>query len=159
MPARPARTIRNALVGLLTVGCLLHAGAAGASTNAEPSATAGRSMFLGESPLQAGIAGHTEPLPAGTVSCANCHLGQAGPGITASFAPPLNRAGMTQPIGRRGGPPSAFSLASFCRMLRTGVDPAYILITRRMPRYTLSDGQCLDLWAFLTETGDEPAQH
>ena len=41
-------------------------------------------------------------------------------------------------------------------MLRTGVDPAYVLITRQMPRYTLSDDQCLGLWRYLTETSDEP---
>jgi hypothetical protein len=40
--------------------------------------------------------------------------------------------------------------------LRTGVDPAYILITRRMPRYTIEDAQCIDLWQYLMEQGDAP---
>ena len=39
-------------------------------------------------------------------------------------------------------------------MLRTGVDPASIVITRQMPRYTLDDNQCLNLWRYLTETSD-----
>ncbi len=63
---------------------------------------------------------------------------------------------MIASLGRRGGPPSLFSQASFCRMLRTGVDPAYIVITRRMPRYTLSDEQCLGLWHYLMEASDAP---
>jgi len=41
-------------------------------------------------------------------------------------------------------------------MLRTGVDPVYVVISRQMPRYTLSDDQCLDLWRYLMETSDEP---
>ena len=60
---------------------------------------------------------------------------------------------MTEPVARRGGPPTAFSSGSLCRMLRTGVDPAYILITRQMPRYTLNDDQCLGIWRYLMETG------
>jgi hypothetical protein len=154
---RPGSTLRIGLLSALIVGWLVQMGVAGASTNPESSASPGRRMFLGESPLQGAIASHAESLPARTVSCANCHLG-AGPGSGASFAPMLNRAGMTQMRGRRGGPPSVFALASFCRMLRTGVDPAFILITRQMPRYTLSDDQCQDLWRYLMEANDEPAK-
>jgi len=145
------------VVGVVLLGCVLQAGTAHASMSPDSSVSAGRRMFLGESPLQGAIASHAELLPARMVSCANCHLG-AGPGSGASFAPVLNRAGMTQMRGRRGGPPSVFALASFCRMLRTGVDPAFILITRQMPRYTLSDDQCQDLWRYLMEANDEPAK-
>lgn len=63
---------------------------------------------------------------------------------------------MTEFHSRRGGPPSLFSTTSFCRILRTGVDPVYVVISRQMPRYTLSDDQCLDLWRYLMETSDEP---
>jgi hypothetical protein len=153
----PASKLWTGIVGLLIVGWLVRADAAGTSMSPESSVSAGRSMFLGESPLQGAIASHAELLPARTISCANCHLG-AGLASAASFAPALNRSGMTQLSGRRGGPPSEFALASFCRMLRTGVDPASILITRRMPRYTLSDDQCLDLWRYIMEGGDEPAK-
>ena len=144
-------------MGLLIVGWLAPARAAGAFTSPESSISTGRRMFLGESPLEGTIASHTELLPARTVACANCHLG-VGLASGGSFAPVLSQSGLTQPSGRRGGPPSEFALASFCRMLRTGVDPASILITRRMPRYTLSDDQCLDLWHFLMEVSNEPAE-
>jgi len=150
--------IRIGLLRLLIVGCLVQAAAAGAAPNPENPISAGQRMFLGETALQGEIAGHAEPLPARTVACANCHLGTEGTVIGSPFAPVLNRSRMTQSSVRRGGPPSMFSPASFCRMLRTGVDPAYVLITRRMPRYTLSDDQCLDLWQYLMETDDEPAK-
>ncbi len=144
------------IAGVLIMGGLLQAAATDASANVDSSASTGRRMFFGESSLQGAIAGHAEPLPPRMVSCVNCHMGAAGLGSAASFAPSLGRSRMTEPLGRRGGPPSLFSQASFCRMLRTGVDPAYILITRRMPRYTLSDDQCLGLWRFLTESSDAP---
>jgi hypothetical protein len=41
-------------------------------------------------------------------------------------------------------------------LLRTGVDPAYIVISRKMPRYVLDDEQCLDLWHYLLEQSDAP---
>lgn len=110
-------------------------------------------MFFGDAALQGGIVGHSEALPPRLVACANCHVGAAGLGA-ASFGPRLDGPRLTEMRGRRGGPPSAFSPASFCRMLRTGVDPASILITRQMPRYTLNDDQCLGLWRYLTETSD-----
>jgi len=146
------------VAGVMLLGCVLQAGAAGALTNPDSSVATGRRMFLGESPLQGAIASHAELLPARTVACANCHLGTAGLGSGASFAPVLSRSGMTQLSSRRGGPPSVFAVASFCRMLRTGVDPAFILITRQMPRYTISDDQCRDLWSYLMEANDEPAK-
>jgi len=150
--------IRIGIVRLLIVGCLVQAAVAGAAPNLESPISIGQRMFLGETPLQGEIAGHAEPLPARTVACANCHLGAGGTVTGSPFAPVLNRSRMTQSSVRRGGPASVFSPASFCRMLRTGVDPAYVLITRQMPRYTLSDDQCLDLWQYLMETDDEPAK-
>jgi hypothetical protein len=30
-----------------------------------------------------------------------------------------------------------------------------MVINRQMPRYVLDDGQCLDLWQYLMEEGDE----
>ncbi len=141
------------VLGVLTVGCFLQAEAASVPMGADSLASAGGRMFLGEASLKGTVAGHGEPLPARLASCANCHLG--GPGSGKSFAPALDRTTMTEPMGRRGGPPSAFSLVSFCRLLRTGVDPAYVLVTRQMPRYSLSDEQCLGLWRYLTEASHE----
>jgi len=144
------------VVGVLILACLLRPEAAGAPANADSSALAGRGMFFGRGALQATILGHAEALPPRLAACSNCHLDEAGLSSSTSFAPPLNRQWMTQLHGRRGGPPSLFSPTSFCRMLRTGVDPAYVLITRQMPHYTLSDDQCLGLWRYLMETSDEP---
>ena len=50
---------------------------------------------------------------------------------------------------RRGGPPTSFDAASLCTVARTGVDPAAIMVDPIMPRFTLSDDDCRDLWAFL----------
>jgi hypothetical protein len=52
---------------------------------------------------------------------------------------------------RRGGPPSAFDRDTFCRLLRTGVDPAWVVVDVSMPRYALSDEQCHALWTHLLE--------
>ena len=139
---------------VMVLSGLVQAEAARASALANASAAAGRRMFSGGASLQGAIVGHPEALPPRLVACANCHQGGAAGLAAASFGPRLDGTRLTEMRGRRGGPPSAFSPASFCRMLRTGVDPAFILITRQMPRYTLDDNQCLGLWHYLTETSD-----
>jgi len=153
---RPTYALLGGILGVLALACLLRAEAAGASLYADRPASTGRQMFFGESLLQGSIVGHPEALPPRLAACANCHLGAEGVKSGASFGPTLSRPWMTELRGRRGGPPSVFSPASFCRMLRTGVDPASIVITRQMPRYTLDDDQCLALWRYLMETSDEP---
>lgn len=150
--SRAAWMLLGAMTGVLALSCVLRAEAAGTSALADASAAAGRRMFFGDASLQGAIVGHPEALPPRLAVCANCH-GGAGP-TAASFGPRLDGTRLTEMRGRRGGPPSAFSPASFCRMLRTGVDPASILITRQMPRYTLHDNQCLGLWHYLTELSD-----
>jgi len=112
-------------------------------------------MFFGEIPLKGTILGHDQPLPPELASCANCHAVGSRPAVGDAFGPRLDRSNLTEARGRRGGPPSRFSASSFCRLLRTGVDPAYIMITRQMPRYELSNDQCFDLWQFLVEPTDE----
>lgn len=121
---------------------------------ADSSSEAGRRMFFGEVTLQGRIAGHPELLPPYLIACSNCHAGDDGQGSANALAPPLTRSMLTQERRRRGGPPSMFSTSSFCRLLRTGVDPAYIVVTRRMPRYTLTDDQCSGLWRYLMEVSD-----
>lgn len=150
--SRAAWTLLGAVTGLLALSCLLRAEAAGTSALADASAAMGRRMFFGDAALQGAIVGHPAALPPQLAVCANCHGGAGA--AAASFGPRLEGTRLTEVRGRRGGPPSAFSSASFCRMLRTGVDPASILITRQMPRYTLDDNQCLGLWHYLTETSD-----
>ena len=141
------------IASVLTVWCFLKTAIAGAATGPDSSVVMGRQMFFGNEPLLGVITGHADFLPSKMVSCASCHTGTAGSGASALFAPVLNRPRMTSLIGRRGGPPSMFSASSFCKMLRTGVDPAYVLIARSMPRYRLSDDQCLGLWRYVVETG------
>lgn len=131
----------------------------------------------GAEAFSARLAGHVEPLPAEAWRCINCHgLGGSEPpraagdatetpvaGVAAvaasgairlpaparAYAAALNRASLLEPRSRRGGPPSIFDQAGLCRLLRTGVDPAHVLISTTMPRYTLSDLQCRQLMAYL----------
>ena len=143
----------GATLGVLALSGLVRAEAVRAAALADASAATGRRMFFGDASLQGAIVGHPETLSPHLAACANCHQGSTGL-AAASFGPRLDGTHLTEMRGRRGGPPSAFSTASFCRMLRTGVDPASILITRQMPRYTLNDNQCLGLWHYLTETSN-----
>jgi hypothetical protein len=144
------------IAGVMRVGPVL------ADTRDNPvkgSSLSGRSLFFGETPLRGIIQGHDRPLSPELVRCANCHLpdSRSTSGVS-NVTPRLDRSGLTELRRRRGGPPSQFTPSSFCRLLRTGVDPAYILITRQMPRYTLEDAQCLDLWQYLMEQGDAPQE-
>ena len=119
--------------------------------------------------LRGTISGHQSALPALASRCVNCHsAGSVAPNTVAasaapaaasaatnsSFAPRLTRQRLTEPIARRGGPPSRYDEASFCRLLRTGIDPAYVLIPRNMPRYELPDADCHALWMHLSEASD-----
>jgi hypothetical protein len=143
--------------GLLIAGVMRASPALADTRNnaAEGSSSSGRALFFGETPLRGIIQGHERPLPSELVRCANCHVpdSRATSGVSKA-APRLDRPRLTEFRRRRGGPPSQFTPVSFCRLLRTGVDPAYILITRQMPRYTLEDRQCFDLWQYLMEQGD-----
>jgi hypothetical protein len=126
-----------------------------ASENAGSGSTsAGQRMFFGETPVRGTILGHDRPLPPELVKCANCHAAGSTAASGESFGPRLDRSTLADPRSRRGGPPSRFSAASFCHLLRTGVDPAYIVISRQMPRYELKDDQCVYLWQYLTEASD-----
>ena len=143
-------------VALLIAGCLLleQRPTAAFEDTANGTASAGSRFFFGETPLRATILGQSSPLPSETAACANCHAASSRRPSDGFFAPPLDRSAMIESRRRRNGPPSHFSPASFCRLLRTGVDPAYIVISRQMPRYQLDDNQCLDLWRYLTEPAD-----
>lgn len=132
----------------------LAAGTAGAAERAR-----GQALFVGAEPLRGTIHGHQNALPAHAARCVNCHApgsssatlqpASAAPANT-SFAPLLTATYLLGPIARRGGPPSAYDEATFCRALRTGIDPAYVIVSRSMPRYTLSDADCGALWQHLT---------
>src|SRR5512145_3268467 len=103
-------TTARAFVVCLAVLC----GAAVA--NDEPGAARGHQLFHGEAPLSGRIVGQDFALPVAASRCANCH----GPGRTPAqagqpAAPPLARGPLTDVKRRRGGPPSRYEAATFCR--------------------------------------------
>jgi len=111
----------------------------------------GRALFAGEAPLVARIAGHAETLPSIASRCANCHAFDrtSAAASAVSFGPALSPRFLREARSRRGGPASRFDAASLCQLLRTGVDPAYILIPRSMPMYEISDRDCRALWEYM----------
>jgi hypothetical protein len=113
-------------------------------------ARAGQAIFQGQAgaaapPIGARLVGHTLQLPEVAWRCGNCHELSAG----SRYARPLDRQALTTPQPRRGGPPTRYDARSLCALLRTGVDPAQVMIDTTMPRYELSDGQCQQLWQYL----------
>jgi hypothetical protein len=129
--------------------CLAHEGL----HEAAPSSVArGARLFEGTEALAGTLSGHSTPLPVEATRCIQCH---SGPGkstaATSDFAPPLDRRQLREARARRGGPAIAYELASFCRTLRTGVDPGHIVLPRAMPRFDADDAQCAALWDYLTK--------
>jgi hypothetical protein len=120
----------------------------------------GGQLFAGERPLTATMAGHTAPLPQDAVRCTNCHRREADAvvrsaadaalDVTQDFGPGLGASALTRAVARRGGPPSVYDGAAFCRVLREGIDPAHVVIAQTMPRYTMTPAECESLWIFLT---------
>lgn len=131
-------------IGLAAL-CLAVASAA--QTPAESSAGRGEQLFRGEEPLRGTIVGHDDALPAHASKCVNCH--DLAAGGKAKYGSILTQAALLEAAARRGGPPSRYEAGSFCRLLRTGIDPAHIVILRAMPRYEVDDAQCLALWNYL----------
>lgn len=121
------------------------------ATAALPPVEQGRRLFAGEPPMVARLAGHTELLPVESSRCTNCHLAGAASAAAPpdKFGPTLNARFLRSPAARRGGPASYYDEASFCRLLREGIDPASVMLLPAMPRYELSDAQCSALWAYL----------
>ncbi len=118
-------------------------------------AARGRQLFDGELALAARIAGQDFALPAAASRCVNCHAAGRGgaaspPAATQQVGPALTQRTLTEAVRRRGGPPSRYDAASLCRLLRSGVDPAYVMILRTMPRYEITDDDCRSLWLHLT---------
>lgn len=126
------------------------------ATGAVPeSAQRARAIFFDGLHAVATLRGDERALPAGAVRCANCHdaAGRRVPRErgAAEAGPPLIREQLVSARSRRGGPVSRFDEQSFCRLLRTGIDPADIVVRRGMPLYTLSDADCAGLWTLLAE--------
>jgi mono/diheme cytochrome c family protein len=137
-------------VALLTLGVISSAGA--------EDAMRGQQLFVGEAPLAARIVGQDFALPTQASRCVNCHGATAAtPGAsgaaTQPAAPALSAATLGDAVRRRGGPPSRYDAAALCVLLRSGVDPAHVMIQRTMPRYEISDADCRALWRHLTAQG------
>lgn len=139
---------------LIMLACVAASSAAlGAETDALKtiSAARGQALFEGREPLSGTIRGHTRSMPADAVICGGCHKSTpSGPG-GLSQAPSLDVKGLLDQLPRRGGPPSAYTLDTFCRVVRTGVDPVYVLVSRTMPKFVVSAQQCESLWLYLME--------
>jgi hypothetical protein len=134
---------------------------AASTTSMAPHSTSvarGEALYRGKAPLQGKIRGHDDLLPPGAIVCANCHSAKANTRLPGTPAPSLDRDLLLDARQRRGGPPSSYNQASFCRLLRTGADPGYILIAREMPAYEISDEQCASLWTFLLESKTQPSK-
>lgn len=115
----------------------------------------GARWFVGSMPLQARMVGHAQDLPAAAAACINCHGAGAS---NERFAVALDRAWLTQAQTRRGGPSSRYNATSFCRVLREGIDPAWVVVNQTMPRYQVTDLQCRALWMHLTQAGRPDAR-
>jgi len=135
----------------------------------------GARLFTGEAPLVASLRGHDQALPLDALRCSNCHVvgtgssppalpvaavptglaADLGPrGVVATpVAPRLGPQTLLQPQRRRGGPPSQYGVDSFCKLLRTGVDPAQVYAAHSMPVYRISDADCTAIWSHLMSTG------
>jgi hypothetical protein len=130
----------------------------GIAAAASEVAARGRQLFVGEVPLPARIVGQDFALPQQASRCVNCH-GPAAAAAGASgaaaqpAAPTLSAATLAEPTRRRGGPPSRYGAATLCVLLRSGVDPAHVMIQRTMPRYDITDADCGALWRYLTVGG------
>jgi hypothetical protein len=113
----------------------------------------GNALFQGKVKLAGRIRGHDDLLPPAAVRCTNCHNAYRQATLSRVAPPHLNRSLLLDARQRRGGPPSRYDQAAFCRLLKSGADPAYVLISREMPVYEVNDEQCASLWAFLLEQG------
>jgi hypothetical protein len=119
----------------------------------------GDALYSGKEPLSGRIRGHDDILPPETIVCANCHSAGNTSRLSARPAPHIDADLLLQTRQRHGGPPSRYDQQSFCRLLRTGSDPAYVLIAREMPVYDVGDEQCASLWTFLIGKKDPNEDH
>jgi hypothetical protein len=134
---------------LLLGAAAVSAGVAWRHDLAQRQRQRGEALFMGTASLPGRLAGHDLVLPTLATRCINCHGSDAVVPATGAVAPSLTRQRLTSLLSRRGAPPSRFDAVSLCRALRSGVDPAQVLLPTSMPRYEATDAQCADLWAHL----------
>jgi hypothetical protein len=115
--------------------------------------SAGERLYRGIASLTGNIAGHTTAMPASVLACTNCHVGGSGNAGSDSQAAPDLRGGWLSTVrSRRNGPAARYTQITFCRTLRTGIDPVYIILPVQMPRFAISDADCAALWTYLNAT-------
>jgi hypothetical protein len=114
----------------------------------------GKRLFVGLAPLHGRLYTQSDDLPSEAARCMNCHAYRNSAPIPYSNAPRLSAQWLLGNRQRHGGPKSHYDRQRFCSLLRTGVDPSYIVINVEMPRYELTDEECSSLWTFLTEPAD-----
>ena len=152
--ARRGFVSRRALV--LLAGAALATSAVGLwlkHRHAEQQRARGEALFVGSAALPGRLAGHATALPTQATRCINCHSSDATATPAApTLGPPLTGQRLASMQSRRGGPATRFDAASLCRALRSGVDPAQILLPTSMPRYDATEAQCADLWAHLVSS-------
>jgi hypothetical protein len=110
----------------------------------------GKRIFHGLDAVQGKVQDNGTALPAQASKCINCHSAQAPGGALAGSAQYLSATTLSRKMSRRGGPAYFYDQPNFCNTVRTGVDPAGIVLEAKMPRYQISDTQCADLWLFLS---------
>lgn len=121
---------------------------------AASAAARGERLFDGREALRGRLAGHMASLPPGLAACAGCHGSAAtSSALEARSAPPLACAALSRVRERHGEPPFAYDRDGFCRTLRTGINPNYVVLQRTMPRFEIDPVQCDALWAYLTTKG------
>jgi hypothetical protein len=121
------------------------------AASAESAAALGARLYNGGAPLNGTVGAQGMSLPASVLICANCHVGQPGnqPGGDAQAAPDLRRGWLRQVRSRRNGPAGHYTEITFCRALRTGIDPLHIVLPVQMPRFAIADADCAALWDYL----------
>lgn len=118
----------------------------------------GKAIFFGEngSALDTAtvrIGDLSTELPASSFPCASCH-GRNGQGKAERGVQPsqITRDALTRPYtvkeaaGRKRPP---YTLSSFRNAVRTGKDAGGNALAEAMPRFSLTDKQLADLWAYL----------
>lgn len=164
---------RSPALAVLWLGWL---GAAQGQPAEITTSTRGAQIYQGQVVLSGQLRGHDQALPADALRCTNCHEASRQPArddssgapavaangnrsgsASSSFAPRLDQASLAWPQARRGGPPTRYDQAAFCRVLRTSIDPGDVLLNKPMPRYTLSNDDCAALWQFLSQRPTLPA--
>jgi hypothetical protein len=109
----------------------------------------GYALYHGHLAMTGRITGHDSNLPGRASRCVNCHDAGRSSALSARSIAPLTGASLTEPHSRRGGPETVYAESSFCTVLQNGMDPAYVLVNRTMPRYDLSASDCQALWFYV----------